>query len=107
MAIRYSGDVEVRIREIRLKGQRAFYANFRVTSGRASLGKRPYRAAAVSSFREMGVGPRARLTPATYDQAAMAFLAWAQQNERGRLPLDMDRKGKIVLRRIFQSPCPE
>jgi hypothetical protein len=104
MAIRYSGDIEVRISVIRTKGTRVFHASFRNLSLRG-MARPGIRARAVLSFSEVGIPPRAALSSAAYDRTAKAFFELAKRHER-RLDLEMDEDGAIVVRRVFQSPCP-
>ena len=114
MAIRYSGDVEVRIhyggagykrnkRDVYFdpKGEGFYFATIRAPG---------VRNAAILSEREIGL-PKWSLTrkPPTssesFDNAAEAFLKWAEIHV-GALPVELDNKNQIVVRRVFQSPCP-
>jgi len=95
MAIRYSGDVEIRIRR---KGQ-FFYATLRAPghSGKAIL-----------SLRECGV-TREHSKSTAYDFAAIAFVEladkWRKENGEAKLPAQR-RNSEIEIRRLFQAPCP-
>ena len=109
MAIRYSGDVEVRIQyggAGYVKKQKTPYFN---PSGEgfyyAHIRAPHVRDAAILSTREVGLTHK--LDPRSseaYDVAALAFLKWAELHV-GELPVELDKK-KIVVRRVFQSPCP-
>lgn len=111
MTIRYSGDVEVRLQY----GGAGYERNGRVYFDPNGEGfyyatiRAPYvRNAAILSFREVGLPTLTRKQATTsdaYDKAALAFLKWAEQHV-GELPLELDDRHKIVVRRIFQSPCP-
>lgn len=110
MAIRFSGDVEVRMQYggavwLR-KGMPLFSpegAGFYYASIRA-----PYlRRAAILSLREIGLPSLSRklaTSSEAYDEAALAFLKWTEKHE-GKLPVEIERH-QIVVRRVFQSPCP-
>ncbi len=116
MAIRYSGDVEVRIqyggagyRDPQNKegvffdpsGEGFYFATIRAPG---------IRNAAILSEREIGL-PKWTLSrkPPTssesFDTAAEAFLKWAEQHV-GELPVELDKYNQIVVHRVFQSPCP-
>ena len=115
MAIRYSGDVEVRIQYggagylknndvpyFDPSGEGFYYAHIRAPH---------MRDAAILSTREVGLTRKSRFGPKldprsseAYDAAALAFLKWAELHV-GELPVELDKKG-IVVRRVFQSPCP-
>ena len=109
MAIRYSGDVEIRIQYggagyvknqdvpyFDPSGEGFYYAHIRAPH---------VRDAAILSTREVGLtrkhDPR---SSNSYDVAALAFLKWAELHV-GELPVELDGN-KIVVRRVFQSPCP-
>lgn len=114
MAIRYSGDVEIRLTyggaswvdkahtrpRFSPRGEGFYYAHLRA----------PYlRNAAILSFREIGLRDNLTRREATssnaYDMAAERFLEWAEMHV-GALPLEVDDRHRIVVRRVFQSPCP-
>lgn len=92
MAIRYSGDVEIRLKFV--PSRREYEVRLRAPG---------YRAAGTVP------GPRFRgnasaVTPEAYDQAAVEALRQAQrvlQKKGRRLPSD-----GLRIRRTFQSPCP-
>ena len=107
MAIRYSGDVELRIEYggagyigrqpvFEPDGNGFYYAHIRAPH---------IRNAAILSLREVGLtrkhDPR---SSEAYDTAALAFLKWAELHV-GELPVELDGN-KIMVRRVFQSPCP-
>lgn len=97
-AIRYSGDVEVRMvpRAWHHNGQDLWYT--------ATLAAPGQRLVAVLSAEEAGVTGDLR-APDSYDRAARRFLTIAQ--ERGwSLPLETDPHGQPLVRRVFRSPCP-
>lgn len=89
MAVRYSGDVEVRL-----------HWNARQ---RRYLGTvRDPHHAIVADVGPVRVGdPR---DPKAYDVAAEHMIE-AATRQRGRL-LDERRRGRVVIRRVFQAPCP-
>ena len=111
MAIRYSGDVEVRMqyggagylknRDIPYfdpSGEGFYYAHIRAPR---------VRDAAILSLREAGLTQKQKQDPRSsdaYDAAALAFLKWAELHV-GELPVELDGND-IVVRRVFQSPCP-
>ena len=115
MAIRYSGDVEVRMQYggagyqhpgkpgskpgvpyFDPNGEGFYYAQIRAPH---------VRDAAILSLREVGLtrkyDPK---SSEAYDIAALAFLKWTELHI-GELPVELDSNG-IVVRRVFQSPCP-
>lgn len=108
MAIRYSGDVELRIEYggagyigrqpvFEPDGQGFYYAHIRAPH---------VRNAAILSLREVGLtrkqNPR---SSESYDTVALAFIKWAELHI-GKLPVELDNRNRIVVRRTFQSPCP-
>lgn len=108
MAIRYSGDVELRIQHggasqnrtrvtFDPRGNGFYYAHIRA----------PYiRNAAILSAREIGLTRKHGATSSeAYDEAALAFLKWAEIH-LGPLPVALDRFNRISVRRVFHSPCP-
>lgn len=95
MAIRYSGDVEVRLQ---------WEPRERVYQGRVSD---PYMIWKGSVPAERGIDPK---SSNAYDHAAARLIQLADQwsrRERGE-PTLVDRapNGRIQLRRVFQAPCP-
>lgn len=89
MAIRYSGNTEVRFGWDR---RRKVY--------RGSV-RDPYRrwTGEVSKFTFFSPN-----TPESYDRAAI-FLIQKAQNETGKFDIELEGN-KIKIRRVFQSPCP-
>lgn len=85
MAVRYSGDVEVRIGR--------FAALLRWPSGKR-----------VRRFTYRATAPR-KPSPADYDRIARQAIH-AALGKDGRMPLERGIFGRIVLRRVFQAPCP-
>lgn len=123
MAIRYSGDVEVRMqyggagyidpasggtskkglsrqrRDVYFdpNGKGFYYAHIRAPH---------LRNAAILSLREIGLTQKQSPTSSeAFDDAALAFLKWSEIHV-GELPVELDDRNRIVVRRVFQSPCP-
>lgn len=111
MAIRYSGDVEIRMEYggagyisgdvvFDPNGSGFYYAHVRAPRIRNS---------AILSLKEVGLSDRLSRKQATtsesYDTAARAFLKWSELHV-GELPVELDRQNRILIRRVFQSPCP-
>lgn len=46
-----------------------------------------------------------RLTSRTYDRFALRSLE-AAVRRKTKLPVDRDERGRIIIRRVFVSPCP-
>lgn len=99
MAIRYSGDVEVRLQYDPRSREYAGSVRDPQWSGRGSV-----------SLRQVGLTRKQDPTsPDSYDRAALVFLnvmrtiAW--KKFRVRLQVSTDR-GSVVIRRTFQAPCP-
>jgi hypothetical protein len=88
MAIRYSGDTEVRL---------GYDRKHRVYRGSV---RDPYKKwnGEVSSF---SFDP---YTSSNYDHAAIKLIAKAQ-SQLGKFEIEKE-KGRIKIRRVFQSPCP-
>jgi hypothetical protein len=100
MAIRYSGDVEVRM-EYRSPVAREglYYATIRAPGQRGR---------AILSVREVGLSRKLQKepkSPESFDEAALSFLEWAEMN-LGELPVELDEKNRMIIRRRFQAPCP-
>lgn len=93
MAIRYSGDCEVRVRYVPSIG---YIGHVRAPDWKGS-----------SSCKRTEVHSKnpGLTTPEAYDDAALLFLKWGEV-QRGELPVELDKHGEIVLRRVFQAPCP-
>ena len=93
MAIRYSGDAEVRLQ---WSARRRCY----VGSVRCPLTKPPWRGTTTKSFWHRN--PR---DSKAYDAAARDLLS--QANRASRQGVARERKlGRIRVRRVFQAPCP-
>lgn len=117
VAIRYSGDVELRLQ----------YGGAGYTGSRRYGTKEPFfdpdgegfyfttirapgiRTEAILSLREVGLNSSITRNQATtsesYDTSALALLKWAELN-LGALPVELDSRNRIILHRVFQSPCP-
>jgi len=99
MAKRYSGNVEVRMD---YGGEGFYFATIRAPG---------WDARAILSTREVGFSKASRLSPGflrspeAYDQAALAFITYAEE-EWGDLPVETDGKDHLIVRRGYQSPCP-
>lgn len=98
MAKRYSGDVELRIEY----GNDGFYY--------AAIRSPGERGRAILSAKEVGLTRKYYFggkmnTPDAFDSAAIAFLQLTEKRNRA-LPIEFDEKGKIIIRRTFQAPCP-
>ena len=105
MAIRYSGDVEVRVtylaRSRTYKGAVRAPGGFRLplTASADDLGRfAPLRGRS---------GPK---EPSRYDEVARLFLGiarrWAKAHRNLTLPLAFTADGQMEVRRVFQAPCP-
>jgi hypothetical protein len=93
VAIRYSGDVELRI---------TYEAGFYY----ASIRSPGQRGRAVLSVKEAGLThKRDKKSPESIDEAALSFLEWAEMNV-GELPIEVDEEDRMIVRRRFQAPCP-
>lgn len=93
MAIRYSGDMEVRL-------------SFVEGHYQAKLRSPGFRAQGSLSAREVGLTRKqGSSTPEAYDQAALAFLKLAVRMAPA-LRRVLVIEGDIVIRRTFQAPCP-
>jgi hypothetical protein len=87
VAIRYCGDVEVRMRH--LGGNRY---RVRVCTPSAAHSREltfPFRGS----------------DPESYDQIALALIK-ACLRSNPKTPVERDERGQIVIRRVFQAPCP-
>lgn len=110
MAIRYSGDVEVRIEHgnayfdkrggvVFEKGGAGFYY--------ATIRAPKVRKAAILSYREAGLNQglmRKPVSSETYDRVAEAMILWVEKHI-GKLPIEYEGP-RVLVRRVFQSPCP-
>lgn len=108
MAIRYSGDAEVRIRY----NHDGFYYGYVRAPGRRARARLSLKEVGLTNkgARELTTSEKKDLewtTPESYDEAALVMLQLAEI-EGGLLPLERSRKAKghIVIRRLFQAPCP-
>jgi hypothetical protein len=88
MALRYSGDVEVRM-------------SHDARSGTVSA---VVRAAQLRYAGTVLVG-RVQPTSKVYDRTAALMLKRAQRWSGGKFPI-ASRGSRIVIRRVFQAPCP-
>jgi len=87
MAIRYSGDVEVRMH---WDPARSLYrGTVRDPDGR---------------WRGTANGRRSP-THETYDRLARDMIVRAEHEQKRRLPAER-KGGKLIVRRVFQAPCP-
>lgn len=91
MAKRYSGDVEVRIEH---EGSRRYVATVRAPDERGR---------AIVNDRGASGDPS---SPEAYDRVARLVLAKADEAAGGTLPLERDGRGRPLIRRTYQSPCP-
>lgn len=99
MARRYSGDVELRIHHV--PGSRkgpGMGAELYVASVRA-----PGEHGQATVHHQPRLGTSAD-DPRTYDAVAKDVILAALRS--GPLPLEHDEYGDVVIRRVFQSPCP-
>lgn len=88
MAVRYSGDVEVRMQH---DAERGMY--------RATV-KDPR-----GKWRGTAGAIRRDPTSETYDELARAMIVRAEREQKRRLPCE--RQGRrVMIRRVFQAPCP-
>lgn len=90
MAIRYSGDVEVRVTSLR-KG--LYLAKVRAPGEHATLEIRRR-----FLFRDAN-------DPKAYDAIAEEAISEVVK-QIGPLPVEFDDSGDIFIRRVFQAPCP-
>ena len=93
MAIRYSGDVEIRIRYV----QGTYHGSVRSPGFRGR-----------GSVPRSKVGGASPTSPESYDRAAKVILREAEDAARAAgMRLHTTGKGRgIEVRRTFQSPCP-
>lgn len=96
MAIRYSGDCEVRVFFVR----GVYRGRVRAPGWGANVALRP---SDVDKLTDAGVRLKPG-SPASYDRAALAMLVLAERKRDG-LPVDIKR-GTIKVRREFIAPCP-
>lgn len=88
MAVRYSGDVEVRMHHDPERG--LFRGTVRDPNGR---------------WRGTARAIRRDPEPETYDELARAMIERAEKEQARKLPAE--RQGRrILVRRVFQAPCP-
>ena len=90
MARRYSGDAEVRVGW--------------------DPRRREYRGSIRDPYRRVravvpGQSQRDPTSPEAYDEAATRLLEDADRRSGGRLKVER-RRGRVVVRRVFQAPCP-
>ena len=91
MARRYSGDVELRITH---RGGRDYVATVRAPRERGTA-----RVATRALFGDP-------TSPEAYDRVASAVLEAADEAAGGLLPLERDGRGRPLVRRTYQAPCP-
>lgn len=91
MAIRYSGDVEVRMLH---KGGTLFAVTVRTPRGRWATDV------------DIGGSKIRKVTPEDYDRVALTILRACDQKRPRGFPFERDAKGGVMIRRIFQAPCP-
>lgn len=100
MSIRYSGDAEIRLG---YDPKRRVYRGTVVDPYLRFRGVVPAKSAA----RDGGGGdPR---SPEAYDAAARRLATAAQRwakSERRSFLVESDKRGRVTIRRVFQSPCP-
>ncbi len=95
MAIRYSGDVEIRISFVRGK----YRASLRAPGFRAT--------GEISQTKALGSRSLSPTSPGAYDVAALALLREARAEARREgFTLPTSGTFAIEVRRTFQSPCP-
>lgn len=97
MAIRYSGDLEIRL-------------TFVDGKFRASIRSPGFHAKGTLTPREARLTRKHQPSSSeSYDEAALAFLKEAQvlaKRQGTTLLIALDDRGEIELRRTFQAPCP-
>lgn len=87
MAVRYSGEVEVRF----VHARRELRVTVRWPGGRAS---------------ETIAVERSAIDPDVYDRFAARVIDVVGGKRRKPLPAERDRQGRTIVRRTFQAPCP-
>jgi len=95
MAVRYSGDVEVRLRWT----GRAYEVTIRAPGVRGR---------GIVSHKELGLarkGSRDVSSSGTYDEVARRVIEKLEQ-KHGRLPVNR-ANGRVLVSRVFVSPCPQ
>lgn len=103
MAIRYTGDVEVRITRhqgsyralVRWPGQRGTAT---ISAWELGLGPEEWFGSIPSAQRELS-------SPEAYDRAAYLAVRSVEARLRRRLPVELEG-ARMMIRRRFQSPCP-
>ena len=96
MAKRYSGDVEVRVMLVD-GGSRTYVARVRAPGERGEA-----RVTTADLLRDPA-------SPEAYDRVARRVLEAADaaaRDEGESLPLERDARGRPLVRRTYQSPCP-
>lgn len=97
MAIRYSGDLEIRL-------------SFVDGKFRAAIRSPGFHAKGTMTPREAGLTRKHQpSSPDSYDEAALAFLKEAKalaRKQKVSLLIAEDAFGNIEIRRTFQAPCP-
>ena len=109
MSVRYSGDAEI---TLGLDEARGVYRG-RVVDPylRFPPRKRPRHLTPeeYASLGEVPVNGRDPTSSDAYDDAARRLCRRAQHWAKGegqRFMFDQDKKGRVTIRRVFQSPCP-
>ncbi len=96
MAIRYSGDLEIRL-------------TFVDGKFRAAIRSPGFHAKGTLTPREVGLTRKHQPSSSeSYDEAALAFLKEARTmaRKKGIRLLIAEENGRIEIRRTFQAPCP-
>lgn len=94
MAIRYSGDIEVRVRFL----DGVYHGAVRAPG---------FRARGTLSKRDARVTHKDPTSSEAYDQAALAFIKGAMvRAKKAGKKIYPSGEGHIEVRRTFQSPCP-
>jgi hypothetical protein len=108
MAVRYSGNIEMRIRLIRMRGWNGKMGLFYEVHLRAPR----YSGEGVLSLREAGVSKDPRSSD-SYDAAARAFLDLARERDKSLIEKNAVREkglrglfGAWEILRVQQAPCP-
>lgn len=94
MAIRYSGDTELRLMYDEPSG--SYIGTLSWRGGRQKM--------KIEAGTLRGITRKHRASPDSYDEAARAFFAVAWRRNK-RLPVAWEN-GRILIRRTFQAPCP-
>lgn len=90
MAIRYCGDVEIRMRHL---GGSLYRVSVSTPSAKFAAEIAVYHGYPKTSSEG-------------YDSVAWRILTSLERKNPKKLPVERDERGKMVLRRVFQAPCP-